>query len=77
MIWMEVTVTEFKSNIDYYLDLVEEEDIWITRNGKTVAKLVDPKVSSVDSISGILKDKQPSNLDRYAIREERISGHEI
>ena len=30
---MEVTATEFKTNLGKYLDLVATENIWITRNG--------------------------------------------
>ena len=74
---MQVTATEFKSNLGRYLELVHTEDIWISKNGKTVAKLVDPNVSAVDSISGILKGKLPSDLDRHAIRDERAMHYEI
>ena len=51
---MQVTATEFKLNLGKYLELVLTEDIWVTKNGKTVAKLINPNVSSVDSISGVL-----------------------
>ena len=40
---MIVTATEFKNNFGKYLDLIEHEDIFITRNGKTVAKIVNPQ----------------------------------
>ena len=53
---MIVTATEFKNNFGKYLDLIEHEDIFITRNGKTVAKVVNPRISAVDSLRGILKD---------------------
>ena len=52
---MIVTATEFKINFGKYLDLVGKEDIFITRNGKTIAKVINPQVSAVDSIRGILK----------------------
>lgn len=47
------------------------KDIWVTKNGKTVAKLTNPNISSVDAISGILAGKVPANLNRHTIREER------
>lgn len=72
---MQVTVTEFKLNLGKYLELVMTEDIWVTKNGKTVAKLINPNVSSVDSISGILTGKIPADLDRHAFREERLSKY--
>ena len=74
---MIVTATEFKSNFGKYLDLLLNEDIFITRNGKTIAKVVNPHVSAVNSISGILAGKVPDNLDRKSIREERISKYAI
>lgn len=39
---MVVTATEFKANFGKYLELIAKEDIIITRNGKTVAKVITP-----------------------------------
>jgi antitoxin (DNA-binding transcriptional repressor) of toxin-antitoxin stability system len=74
---MVVTATEFKTNFGKYLDLLLKEDIFITRNGKTIAKVVNPHVSSVDSISGLLAGKVLDDLDRKSIREERISKYAV
>jgi antitoxin (DNA-binding transcriptional repressor) of toxin-antitoxin stability system len=74
---MVVTATEFKTNFGKYLDLLLKEDIFITRNGKTIAKVVNPHVSAVDSISGLLTGKVPDDLDRKSIREERGSKYAI
>jgi antitoxin (DNA-binding transcriptional repressor) of toxin-antitoxin stability system len=74
---MVVTATEFKTNFGKYLDLLAKEDIFITRNGKTIAKVVNPHVSAVDSISGLLSGKVPDDLDRKSIREERITKYAI
>jgi antitoxin (DNA-binding transcriptional repressor) of toxin-antitoxin stability system len=74
---MVVTATEFKTNFGKYLDLLAKEDIFITRNGKTIAKVVNPHVSSVDSISGLLAGKVLDDLDRKSIREERISKYAV
>ncbi len=74
---MQVTATEFKLNLGKYLELVLTEDIWVTKNGKTVAKLINPNVSSVDAISGILAGKVPADLDRHSLREERLSKYAI
>lgn len=73
---MQVTATEFKMNLGKYLAIVLTEDVWITRNGKTVAKLVNPNVSAVDSISGVLAGKAKSDLDRHNMREERLFKYE-
>ena len=51
--------------------------IEITRNGKTVAKLVNPNVSAVDTISGILKGRVSEDVDRHSIRDERLSNHAL
>ncbi len=59
---MTVTATEFKTNFGKYLELVSKEDIFITRNGKIIAKIVNPQVSAVDSIRGILAGA-PKDID--------------
>lgn len=74
---MTVTATEFKTNFGKYLDMLIVEDIFITRNGKTVAKMVNPNVSAVDSISGMLSGKLPDNYDAKTLREERLKKYEI
>ena len=73
----QVTATEFKMNLGHYLEKVHTEDIWITKNGKMIAKLVNPNVSAVDSIAGILKEQISSDTDRYSIREERLERNAI
>lgn len=72
---MVITATEFKTNLGKYLDMVSQDDIFITRNGKTVAKIINPNISAVDSIRGILKNA-PSDLDLKSVREERLSKYE-
>lgn len=74
---MVVTATEFKTNFGKYLDMLLSEDIFITRNGKTIAKVVNPNVSAVDAISGMLTGKIPDNYDAKALREERLGKYEI
>ena len=72
---MIVTATEFKTNFGKYLDMLTKEDIFITRNGKTVAKVINPQVSAVDSLRGMLKNV-PSDIDLDSLREERLSKYE-
>lgn len=69
---MQITVSELKTNAGKYIALVEEQDIFITKNGKLVAKLTNAKVdksASARALIGIL----PSDLDYDKLREERIS----
>lgn len=74
---MIVTATEFKTNFGKYLDLLLSEDIYITRNGKTIAKMVNPNVSAVDSISGLLAGKLPDRFDAKVLREERLEKYAV
>ena len=69
---MVVTATEFKTNFGKYLDLIAHEDIFITKNGKTIAKVVNPHVSAVDSIRGILNGIS-DDINPDSLREECLS----
>lgn len=74
---MQITATELKLNLGKYLRLVNLEDIWITRNGKMIAKLINPNISSVDYIAGVLAGKVPEDINRQSLREERLLRYEI
>ena len=39
---MLITATELKENLDQYLLMTRQEDIYITENGNLVAKLTAP-----------------------------------
>ncbi len=74
---MVVTATEFKANLGKYLELIAKEDIFITRNGKTVAKVVNPQVSAVDTLRGMLGGiSSASGIDMDSLREERLLKYE-
>ena len=52
-----ITSTELKSNFGKYLQLAQQEDILITKNGKAVAKLTSPykdRLALAESLFGIL-----------------------
>ncbi|MBP0963955.1 MAG: type II toxin-antitoxin system Phd/YefM family antitoxin [Ruminococcus sp.] len=72
---MIITATEFKTNFGKYLELITQiqEDIFITKNGKTIAKMSNPQISAVDSISGILSGY---DIDKSSLREERFLKYE-
>jgi len=70
---MSITATELKLNLSKYLLMAEKEDVYITRNGKVVAKLTNPYQNRVDmakSLFGIL----PADLTAEEAREERLNG---
>lgn len=74
---MVVTATEFKVNFGKYLGLLTTEDIFITKNGKMIAKVSNPNVSAVDAISGLLAGKIPENYDARSLREERLREYAL
>lgn len=74
---MVVTATEFKVNFGKYLGLLATEDIFITKNGKMIAKVSNPNVSAVDAISGLLAGKLPENYDAKSLREERLRKYAL
>ena len=68
---MFISATELKSSLGKYLLLAATEDIFITRNGKVVAKLTNPHQDRVDiakSLFGIL----PADMTIEEAREERL-----
>lgn len=68
---MSITATELKQNLSKYLLLAEKEDVYITRNGKVIAKLTTPYQDRVDiakSLFGIL----PGDISIEKVREERL-----
>lgn len=71
---MSITTTELKNNLAKYLLLSATEDIYITKNGKVIAKLTNPyqnRVKTAKSLFGIL----PNNILVDDIKEERLSKH--
>ena len=70
---MSITATELKMNLGKYLLLAETEDIFITKNGKVVAKLTNPNADRVEmakSLFGII----PANVTVEEAREERLNN---
>lgn len=69
---MSITATELKSNLGKYLALSQHEDIFITKNGKIIAKLSNPNIDRValaKSLVGII----PPDVTVEDARKERIS----
>ena len=68
---MSITATELKRNLSKYLLLAETEDIYITRNGKVVAKLSNPYQDRVD-VAKSLFGAIPSDMTLEQSKEERL-----
>ncbi len=70
---MSITATELKENLAKYLQLSQTEDIYITKNGKVIAKLSNPYMNRIDdakSLFGVL----PKDADLEEAKEERLNG---
>lgn len=69
---MSITATELKMNLGKYLLMAETEDIYITKNGKIIAKLTNPNQDRVDmakSLFGII----PADITLDEARKERLN----
>ena len=70
---MSITATELKMNLSKYLLLSATEDIYITKNGKVIAKLTNPFQERVDiakSLFGVI----PADISLEEARDERLNG---
>ena len=68
---MSITASELKMNLGKYLLLSATEDIYITKNGKVIAKLSNPfqdRVNLVESLVGVL----PQDITLEEARKERL-----
>jgi prevent-host-death family protein len=69
---MLVSLSELKTNPGKYVAMAEEQDIYITKNGRRVAKLTGAKpnkTASARALFGIL----PRDVDLAGAREERLT----
>lgn len=68
---MIISATELKMNLNKYLTLAKQEDIFITQYGKTIAKLINPykeKVEIVEALAGSVN----ASKSFEDVKEERI-----
>jgi len=68
---IQISVAELKANTEKYIVMAQDQDIFITENGKAIAKLVTAKVDKVAAareILGIL----PSEVDLDVARDDRL-----
>ena len=69
---MQITATELKLNMGKYLSLASSRDIFITKNGRRIAKLTNPspdRVAMLDSLVGIAMGENATLDD---LRKERL-----
>ena len=73
---MVITATEFKTNLGKYITLADAEDIIITKNGRSVAKLTharDVNLVRLSALRGVLKEK---NTTLESVRAERLGKYD-
>lgn len=68
---MSITATELKLNLGKYLLMAATEDVYITRNGKTVAKLTAPYQSKLDTVNDLF-GSVPDTMTLEEARKERL-----
>lgn len=69
---MSITATEFKMNLGKYLLMAASEDIYITRNGKTIAKLTAPYQDHLEIIN-FLYGSVPDTFTLEEVKEDRMN----
>ena len=75
----QISVSDLKVNAGKYVGMAQEQDIFITKNGRVVAKLVSAqpdKKASWENIVGIFQAAKIKMTDKEiaSAREERIMG---
>ena len=69
---MKISVTQLKTNIGKYLDMAETQDIFITKNGKQIAKIVSTKIDKVAAMRSTF-GAIPPDADLDTAKAERLS----
>ena len=67
----QISVSELKTNAGKYVTMAQSQDIFITNNGKLIARLTTAKpdkVAAAKALFGIL----PSDVNLDDSREERL-----
>ena len=70
---MIVTATEFKTNFGKYLELAAVQDIFITKNGRNVARLTSPVVNKLELLDALVGIIPQTDLDADDIKAERLT----
>lgn len=72
---MKLSVAEFKTEVDRYLELAEEEEIVLTKDGRQIVRIGPAPQGFADyliSLRGIL----PETATVEEAHEERMAKHE-
>jgi antitoxin (DNA-binding transcriptional repressor) of toxin-antitoxin stability system len=72
---MNVSMAEFKTGIDRYLEIVGEKEIVLTKNGKRFARIT-PESEDLRTVIQSLRGVLPADATLEEAHEERIAKHE-
>ena len=70
---MSITATELKSNLGKYLDQAATEDIYISKNGKIIAKITTPYKNKLDIVKE-LYGSIPNTVTLEDAQKERLKN---
>ena len=70
---MSITATELKSNLGKYLDQAATEDIYISKNGKIIAKIMSPYKNKLDIVKE-LYGSIPNTVTLEDAQKERLKN---
>lgn len=69
----QISLTQLKTNLGKYVTMARDQDIFISKNGKVVAKLVTAKVDKVAAAEELISMfPKGEKVDYDKIREERL-----
>lgn len=73
----QISVSELKTNTGKYVTMAKDQDIFITKNGKVVAKIVSAKPDKKAAwkhFTELFEGVDLPDIDLDTLREERILG---
>jgi len=71
----QVSISELDGNLARYVEMAQDQDVLITKNGKVVAKLVTAKADKVAAAKELFRLlPKGTDVDLDKIREERLLG---
>ena len=69
---MVITASELKNNLGKYIELAEDEDIYVTKNGQQRIKISSAKQRPLAFIDGIFKDIRITDEEIDDLKWERL-----
>jgi len=69
---MQISVSELKANAGKYVELVDQQDIIITKNGKRIARLTNAKVDKVAAMNALIGILPPDADADHALDQARM-----